>query len=140
MVRAADYATPASTTVAGDMNVNVDGEVQWRKDFADREEVDGSFPADIAIMTQSPTTFQARRDYSQRWNRGVFAPTVAAPTTPHEWVHRHGDTITVAPPAFADGAGRPGGSTTTAARTTLYRDGSKVGEEANLAALFTVPP
>jgi hypothetical protein len=74
--------------------------------------------------------YEAGRAYHERWNSGVFAPSLAAPSSFDGWqgVTRAADTIGIEVPLFSDGAGHPGVSgRTTSSNATLFRNGTRIG-------------
>ncbi len=81
--------------------------------------------------------YRAGRSYTERWNQPMFGPTLPGPG----WVGRFEDVIAVFPPLYGDGGGHYGFAYTGTGRTTLYRDGVKVGELLQPGpADFLVPP
>jgi hypothetical protein len=103
---------------------NADPGVASAGDFM--ETSDDGQGAQAQVQSDVYTPYRAGHDYAETWNRGVFAP--AAGTVPGgaAEVYRDGDTIYPYIAPFADGAGRPGDSTTTASDTRLWRNGSPV--------------
>ncbi|GAA4672608.1 S8 family peptidase [Streptomyces youssoufiensis] len=78
------------------------------------------------------------KSYTQQFNIGVFGPKVS----PNEGIFREGNDLYGALPLFADGGNNTGYTVTDKARTTLYRDGKKVGSNTDPltgAEVFTVP-
>jgi hypothetical protein len=110
--------------------------VRWSSSF---DQTTGSGPSTVfeAYQSSTPRTYRPGRTYRETLNTAVFGPT----TNPYRpTLSRLDDQITVSVPMFGDGAGNPGSSLTTAARTTLFRDGAKVGESAFPGSgRFTVP-
>ncbi|MEV4637264.1 S8 family serine peptidase [Actinoplanes sp. NPDC049548] len=120
--------------------VNVDGRAQWSSTFEQQVPPHGDeWPVAVSAAGTPPATLRAERTYHQEWNRAVFAPTVAAPEYPFDYVTRLGDSIVVLLPTHGEGPGHPGYSTLESARLALYRDGTLVGESAAEQAEFEVP-
>ncbi|WP_246018785.1 S8 family serine peptidase [Saccharothrix australiensis] len=92
------------------------------------------------VLLRSPERgYRAGGEYRQRFGRPVFGPIL--PDSPFPYSSRLGDAISFALPLWGDGYGNIGDSNTTSARTTLYRDGKKVGEYPNAAnGRFEVAP
>ncbi|WP_175482692.1 S8 family serine peptidase [Actinokineospora iranica] len=101
----------------------------------------GDTPQDSGLGGQfiaEPLVAQAGKTYRQRVNVGVFGP--ALPRAEFPWLRRfdvpptggnpHADILSADIGLFGDGGGNAGFTATTAAKTTLYRDGVKIGETA----------
>ncbi|MEV0606931.1 hypothetical protein AB0I61_11235 [Polymorphospora rubra] len=86
--------------------------------------------------------FSAGNQGSERWNTGVFGPSFPA-SWPWSWTKatRTGNQIDVEIPLFTDhGANREARSNVTGATTKLFRNGSLVGQNTQVATgSFTVP-
>lgn len=89
--------------------------------------------------------YAAGRDYTQRFNIGVFGPSLpsSAPTNGEDrpGAVRSGDTFAAYMPLFSDGVGNQGTSAHTKAKSSLYADGKKifaVNDELN-GDSYTVP-
>ena len=112
--------------------VNVDGKAKWSSSFsqilppADPDEF--PFPEEISGSSEPMTTYQGGRSYAQQWNRAVFAPSVARPGWPSDWVTRTGDTISVLVPLWSEGSGHAGWSSNDRLHYGLYSGGTLVGE------------
>lgn len=84
--------------------------------------------------------YRPGRSYVEPFHRAVFGPALPpARDVPHSF--RTGDFIRVTVPLYGDNAGNEGYSPVTEARTTLYRDNTKVAEtgEAGWAMLDVEP-
>ncbi|MFI7597717.1 S8 family serine peptidase [Actinoplanes sp. NPDC049681] len=120
--------------------VNVDGRAQWSASFMQQVPPEGDeWPVAVSAAGTPPATFRAGHTYRQQWNRAVFAPSVAAPEYPFDYVTRFGDSLVVLLPTHGEGPGHPGYSTLESARLALYRNGTLVGESAAEQAEFEVP-
>jgi hypothetical protein len=110
--------------------------IRWSSSFT---QITGSGPTTVFEARQSsvPRTYQPGRTYRETLNTAVFGPS----GNPYgSTLSRLGDQVAVSVPMFGDGVGNGGSSATTAARTTLFRDGAKVGETAYPGSgQFTVP-
>ncbi|MEV8507685.1 S8 family serine peptidase [Actinoplanes sp. NPDC051475] len=120
--------------------VNVDGRAQWSGYFMQQVPPQGDeWPVTVSAAGTPPATVRGGRTYQQEWNRAVFAPTVAAPEYPFDYVTRIGDSIVALLPTHGEGPGHPGYSTLESARLALYRNGTLVGESPAEQAEFEVP-
>ncbi|WP_236594777.1 S8 family serine peptidase [Saccharothrix sp. 6-C] len=99
------------------------------------------FGADGAVeatLTSPERTYQRGAAHDERFNDPVFSP--ALPESRSPYLARSGDEISFAVPLFTDRAGNGGNAAVSSARTTLLRDGTKVGETPYAAnGLFEVP-
>jgi hypothetical protein len=76
-----------------------------------------------------PRSYSAGRQYTERFNTGVFGPHLTGPLTDGEdrpGAVRVGDTFLAYLPLFSDGAGHIGDSRYSRARSTLYAGGTRV--------------
>ncbi|PZH09527.1 peptidase S8 [Streptomyces sp. NTH33] len=83
-------------------------------------------------------TFKAGKTYTKTFNKAVFGPRLGR----GDGLFRRGNDIYGSLPLFADSAGHFGFSTFTSAKTTLYRNGKKVGSNGDPLfgfESFTVP-
>ncbi|XVV05795.1 S8 family serine peptidase [Actinosynnema sp. CA-248983] len=101
--------------------VSADG-VGWRWAFV-QFGPDGYFDAILSTPTRD---YRKGREYDQSFLFPVFGPSIAAPEALH--LARQGDDIGFGLPFWSDGHGNTGDSNVGKARTTLYREGVKVGE------------
>jgi hypothetical protein len=99
------------------------------------------FGADGAVeatLTSPERTYQRGGASEERFNDPVFSP--ALPVSRSPYLSRNGDRISFALPLFTDRAGNGGNAAVSSARTTLLRNGVRVGETAYAAnGLFEVP-
>ncbi|MEV8440219.1 S8 family serine peptidase [Actinosynnema sp. NPDC051121] len=99
------------------------------------------FGADGAVeatLTSPERAYQRGGTHDERFNDPVFSP--ALPESRSPYLARSGDEISFAVPLFTDRAGNGGNAAVSSARTTLLRNGTKVGETAYAAnGLFEVP-
>ena len=73
----------------------------------------------------------------ERFNFPVYGP--GLPVSRFDYLARYGDHLLVEVPLLNDGANNLGGSRYESGRTTLYRDGKKIGEVAEPSGRFAVP-
>ncbi|CAM5418917.1 Peptidase S8 OS=Streptomyces alboniger OX=132473 GN=CP975_22155 PE=3 SV=1 [Streptomyces alboniger] len=85
---------------------------------------DGWPIVDAAYTLGAAQTFEAGKSYEKTFNTAVFGPRVGG----DYGVFRRGNAITGYLPLFADGKTHAGSSLYTSVKTTLYRNGTKVGE------------
>ncbi|MEJ2853036.1 MULTISPECIES: S8 family serine peptidase [unclassified Saccharothrix] len=79
-----------------------------------------------ALLVSPDREYRKGRQYDQRFLAPVYGPSLTTPGALH--LARAGDDIGFAVPFWGDGYGNTGDSLTSKARTTLYREGVKVGE------------
>jgi subtilisin family serine protease len=91
----------------------------------------------VADYSIEDRTYRNGRVHEERFNFPVFGP--GLPPSPYDNLARLGDDITVRVPMINDAANNHGWVRYDTARTTLYRDGQKVGETPALYGQFTVP-
>ncbi|WP_306212736.1 S8 family serine peptidase [Actinoplanes sp. RD1] len=122
-------------------HVNTDGGGQWRAVFYQSIPAASpdDFPTDVSWSQAPPRTLRAGQTVREAWNKAVFAPSVVAPQYPFDYVVRFGDTVYAGIPLFSEGAGHPGWSVVTSARTALYRGDTLIGENADVWGEFAVP-
>ncbi|MEV7197417.1 S8 family serine peptidase [Streptomyces sp. NPDC093510] len=102
------------------------GATRWGIDFdqyGDKDE-EGA-PAFEGTYEMDPRDFTAGRTYTETFNVGVFGPALNAADI---GVFREGDRLGGRIPVVADGKGHEGWSAYSAAKSTLYRDGTKIAE------------
>ncbi|WP_407078309.1 S8 family peptidase [Streptomyces sp. NPDC005435] len=121
------------------LHLSTGGGVTWELDFQQYggKDADG-FPVVDAGYYAEPRGYKAGKSYSVKLNTAVFAPRVSDVSG----IFREGNTLYGRVALFADGAGHLGGSSVGSARTTLYRDGVKVGSHKDPLdgdGQFTVP-
>ncbi|MEV7344174.1 S8 family serine peptidase [Streptomyces sp. NPDC093544] len=92
-------------------------------------------PVYESSQSASPKAYAAGREYTERFNIGVFGPSLpASPLTPgyeSPGALRSGDRFAAYMPLFSDGAGHLGESAYTKATSKLYADGTKVFAESS---------
>ncbi|WP_430377193.1 S8 family peptidase [Streptomyces sp. B1-3] len=99
--------------------------VKWGLSFEQYSGVDpDGFPiADAYYTVGAPQSFQGGKSYAKTFNTAVFGPRLGA----DYGLYRKGNEIFGSLPLFADGQGNPGSSEFTSVKTTLYKNGVKVG-------------
>ncbi|GAA5186796.1 hypothetical protein GCM10023322_33830 [Rugosimonospora acidiphila] len=87
---------------------------------------DGAASADST--PEYPVAYQPGVTYHERWNAGVFAPSLPTRTAlgMSAGITRTGDQLQVDVPLYGDGAGRPGDTSGSTSAATLYRDGTQI--------------
>ncbi|MFI1355225.1 S8 family serine peptidase [Streptomyces sp. NPDC020898] len=105
--------------------------VKWR--YAVSQEggldADGEREWDGGQWTANPRSYSAGKQYTERFNTGVFGPHLTGPLTGNEdrpGAVRVGDTFLAYLPLFSDGAGHVGDSRYSKAKSTLYAGGTKI--------------
>jgi subtilisin family serine protease len=114
--------------------------IQWSFDFEQYagKDADGVPVIDAYYTLGNPQTFKAGQKYSKTFNTAVFGPRLNADFG----LFRQGNEIYGIVPLFADGAGNAGSSDFTSVATSLYRNGTKVGTNADPlfgGGIFKVP-
>ncbi|NEA62855.1 S8 family serine peptidase [Streptomyces sp. SID12488] len=102
--------------------------VKWRYAVSQEggKDADGEPVWDGGQWTPKPRSYTAGKEYTERFNTGVFGPHLTGPLTDGEdrpGAVRMGDTFLAYLPLFSDGAGHVGDSRYSRARSTLYADG-----------------
>ncbi|RAS61657.1 subtilase family protein [Lentzea atacamensis] len=88
--------------------------------------------------TETPAgTFKGGRKYTQAFGKAVLGPSV--PSAPSFGLARLEDQIAVRVPLFTDNNGGEGRVGVGTAKTTLFHNGTKLGEQAQPGAIFDVP-
>ncbi|WP_307676980.1 S8 family peptidase [Streptomyces sp. V4I2] len=114
--------------------------IQWTFDFEQYsgQDADGFPIVDAFYTLGDPQTFKAGKKYTKTFNTAVFGPHLNA----DYGLFREGNNMYGLLPLFADGAGHAGSSDFTSVATSLYRNGTKVGTNADPLfgeGLFKVP-
>ncbi|WP_437075291.1 S8 family peptidase [Streptomyces sp. enrichment culture] len=99
--------------------------VKWQLDFEQYGGVDpDGWPiTEASYSLGAEQSFTGGRTYSRTFNTAVFGPHLNADFG----LYREGNDIYGVLPLFADGRANPGSSEFTSVRTTLYRNGTRVG-------------
>ncbi|UFQ17683.1 MULTISPECIES: S8 family peptidase [Streptomyces] len=112
---------------------------EWSLDLEQHgTDTQGRPTVDAGYTLGAAQIFKGGQSYEKTFNTAVFGPRLGSDFG----VHREGNNIVGDLPLFADGKGHLGSSLYTSVKTTLYRNGTKVGEnEDPLAggASFKVP-
>ncbi|WP_371655995.1 MULTISPECIES: S8 family serine peptidase [unclassified Streptomyces] len=124
-----DLQTAASTRT---LLLSTGDGIKWLTKFDQwGERGEWGYPTEASYQMVEAKRYEAGRKYQETFNTGVFGPllgkgmgvfrTAPDPATGEQRIHG-------SLPLFADGQGHAGSSTYTSARSTLYRNGVKVGE------------
>ncbi|MEW2114908.1 S8 family serine peptidase [Streptomyces sp. NPDC005474] len=105
--------------------------VKWRYDISQNggRDANGDLVWDGGQWIAEPRSYSAGRQYTERFNTGVFGPHLTGPLTQgrdRPGAVRFGDTFLAYLPLFSDGAGHVGNSRYSKARSTLYAGREKV--------------
>ncbi|GAA4670382.1 S8 family serine peptidase [Phytohabitans rumicis] len=120
------YGIPFHAPFTRTLHYTTEDGLGWRETFMEG--------AGLTVTVTAPTVYRPGREYTQRWNRGVFGPAFGQAS-------READSVRVDMRLHSDGAGRPGDSLTARERVTLTRDGADLpGTEEGLGMRFAVPP
>jgi subtilisin family serine protease len=120
---------------------NNDGGIQWSSELdqsVPSTDPQNPFPTLISISSTAWQSYRPGQTYRETSNQGVFGPSFPVREVPEQWATRTGDSMIFAPPMFADKTGGTGYSLTDTASTTVYKDGVKVGDAAQLG-IFQLP-
>ncbi|MGW9130334.1 S8 family peptidase [Streptomyces sp. NPDC055681] len=103
--------------------------VKWSFDFEQYGGVDSEgFPVTDAFYTLgAPQTFVAGKSYEKTFNTAVFGPRMDKSFG----LFREGNDLIGVLPLFADGKTHAGSSAYTSVKTSLYRNGAKITENAD---------
>ncbi|MEU5865497.1 S8 family serine peptidase [Nonomuraea sp. NPDC047529] len=124
------FTTPSVRTV----HLNTDGGVRWQNLLWEHGP-DGR----VNQFESGFTRYQAGQVTTERWNRGVFGPSLPSGDQVGDSVSRTGDVVSADLWMFGDGRGSLGYSSRAGEHIALYRDGVLVGEAPSLIAGFSVP-
>ncbi|MFI6338409.1 S8 family peptidase [Streptomyces sp. NPDC050535] len=105
--------------------------VKWRYAVSQEggKDAEGEPVWDAGQWTAQPRSYSAGKQYTERFNTGVFGPHLTGSLTDGDdrpGAVRIGDTFLVYLPLFSDGAGHVGDSRYSRARSTLYADGTRL--------------
>ncbi|MEV0591744.1 S8 family serine peptidase [Nonomuraea cavernae] len=126
-----DFTTPSVRTEY----VNTDDGIRWRR-FLLEYGTDGR----LNQFQSGYTRYPAGKVTTERWNRGVFGPSLQDSEEDTDAAARTGEVISTNLWMFGDGRGSLGYSSRATAHVALHRDGELVGEADSLTADLTVPP
>ncbi|MFI5683700.1 S8 family peptidase [Streptomyces sp. NPDC051636] len=125
---ASSIGIPQPTPSTRTLHLSAQGGVQWELDFEQQSGVDqDGFPITDAYYMSPQQSFAAGKTYSKTFNTAVFGPHLNA----HFGLYRDGNEMYGWLPLFADGSKHAGSSDFTSVTTTLYRNGTKVGSNAD---------
>lgn len=107
------------------LHLSTVGGVKWGMDFEQDGAVDAEgFPiADAYYTLGAPQSFKGGKSYAKTFNTAVFGPHLNADFG----LYRDGNEIFGSLPLFADANAHAGSSAFTSVKTTLYKNGVKVG-------------
>jgi subtilisin family serine protease len=122
--------------------LNSDNGVQWSSELDQSlpsTDPENPFPTLISIAATPAKSYRPGGTYRETSNQGVFGPSFPARQVPEQWATRTGDSMIFAPPMFSDKTGGTGYSLTDTATTTVYKDGVKLDEQAQLGTQLNLP-
>ncbi|EPH43999.1 hypothetical protein STRAU_2935 [Streptomyces aurantiacus JA 4570] len=123
--RGAGWSVPQQALSTRKFHLSTADKVTWDTDFDQvTEDEDGELTSEATYLVHPPATYKAGRTYTRTFNTAVFGPRVGGDLG----IYREGNEITGSLPVVADGDGHEGESDFTSVRTTLHRDGRKIGE------------
>ncbi|MEU5397736.1 S8 family serine peptidase [Streptomyces sp. NPDC005963] len=133
----AGFSIPRPLPDTRTMYVSTGDKAKWNFYVGQNSEVDpnGSYQIDVMLSSQ-PKTYAVGKTHRENFNTAVLGPKMD--TRSGFW--RFGGQLFAAMPQFADGQGNTGSSAIESARTTLYRNGVKIGESADELTSGTVLP
>ncbi|MFD7391384.1 S8 family serine peptidase [Streptomyces sp. NPDC059852] len=135
------FATPVEQKLPGTrtLYVSTSDRIQWTFDMEQYSgrDADGLPIVDAYYTLGDPQTFTAGKSYAKTFNTAVFGPHI----NKDYGLFRAGNEIYGFLPLFADANKHAGSSDVTSVTTNLYRDGSKIGTNADplLGESFKVP-
>ncbi|MFC3575967.1 S8 family peptidase [Streptomyces yaanensis] len=121
--------------------VSTGDKIQWTLDFSQysgKKDAQGLPLTEAYYTLGAPQTFKAGKSYTKTFNTAVFGPRVGSTYG----IFRVGNEIYGYLPLFADGQTHAGSSDFKSVKTTLYRNGTKVGSNADPlfgSEVFKVP-
>ncbi|GGW85014.1 hypothetical protein GCM10010297_02090 [Streptomyces malachitofuscus] len=126
---ASSFGNAQSLPSSRTLHLSAVGGTRWDLDFEQQSGVDeDGWPiSDAGYLIAAGKSLKAGRTYRETVNTAVFGPRL----TSDYGIFRDGNTISGTIPLFADGKGHPGSSVYTSATTSLYRNGKKVGSNAD---------
>jgi hypothetical protein len=126
---ASSVGVPQTLPGTRKVHVSTANGVKWEQDFEQQGGLDADgFPITEAYYTLgSAQTFKAGKSYEKTYNTAVFGPRVGSGLG----LQRDGNEIYGYVPLFADGKTHAGSSLFSSVTTTLYRNGTKVGSNAD---------
>ncbi|NUT21745.1 MAG: S8 family serine peptidase [Hamadaea sp.] len=136
------YGMPMTLPFTRDEVFNADGGVKWNTEFEE-------YTADnrvLADLGSGLIAYSGGQHIVETWNKPVYAPQLAGPLYPANWVVRTGDVLGGWVPLWGDSSGHYGFSeaqTASASSLKLFKDGVLVGQETSIASQqpwqFAVP-
>ncbi|GHC49482.1 hypothetical protein GCM10010349_13710 [Streptomyces flavofungini] len=119
------WMAPQDAHTTRTFHVSTADKVEWDT-FFDQLATDqnGDVISEASYGVHSPATYQPGRTYTRTFNTAVFGPRLGGDLG----IYREGNEISGFVPVVADGEGNEGDSLFSSVRTTLYRDGRKIGE------------
>ncbi|MEU6529650.1 S8 family serine peptidase [Streptomyces sp. NPDC046928] len=135
------FATPVEQKLPGTrtLYVSTSDRIQWTFDMEQYSgrDADGLPIVDAYYTLGDPQTFTAGKSYAKTFNTAVFGPHI----NKDYGLFRAGNEIYGFLPLFADANKHAGSSDVTSVTTNLYRDGGKIGTNADplLGESFKVP-
>jgi hypothetical protein len=91
----------------------------------------------VADYSLEDSAYRNGRTHRERFGFPVYGP--GLPPTRFDYLGRLGDQLVVQIPLLNDAENHLGGAAAESSRTTLYRDGQKIGETSQPGGLFPVP-
>ncbi|MEV4347849.1 S8 family serine peptidase [Actinoplanes sp. NPDC049596] len=113
------------------------GVTDWTSEFSQQVVAgDDLPPTTISQSAVEGLRLQPGTVQQQEWNKAVFAPSAAGATPV---AVRDGNQITASVPLFTDGTGKSVLPSDGSARTTLYANGTMIGDLGDAEGTFSVP-
>lgn len=130
-----DQKLPGTRT----LYVSTADKAAWSFDFDQQgpADADGWPTYEANYQVGEEARYKAGKTYAKTVNTGVFGPLL---DNKNYGVVREGNDITGALPLLADGRGNAGGMLYTSAKTVLYRNGKKLGQNGDPVAAWRVLP
>ncbi|QIB43889.1 S8 family peptidase [Streptomyces aureoverticillatus] len=123
--RGSGWSVPQQALSTRKFHLSTADKVQWDTDVDQvMEDEDGGLTSEATYLVHPPATYKAGRTYTRTFNTAVFGPRIGGDLG----IYREGNDITGSLPVVADGDGHEGESDFSSVRTTLHRDGRKIGE------------
>ncbi|GGR70076.1 hypothetical protein GCM10010252_05290 [Streptomyces aureoverticillatus] len=119
------WMAPQNARTTRTFHVSTADKVEWDTVFDQlAEDENGGLISEATYSVFPSETFKAGRTYPKTFNTAVFGPRLGN----DYGISREGNKITGFVPVVSDGEGHEGDSAFSSVRTTLHRDGRRIGE------------
>ncbi|MFD4633950.1 S8 family serine peptidase [Streptomyces sp. NPDC058284] len=122
----ASVSLPNKLPTTRTFHVSTGDKVKWGMEFEQNgpDDEQGFPTVEASYSLGAPQTFKAGQSYGKTFNTAVFGPRIGG----EYGVYRRGNGIVGRLPVFADGQTHVGSSVFSSVKSTLYRNGTRIGE------------